>query len=843
MRTKLAPTAPTLLAILLVASLAEGQRLGVRPDGGRVGRAMEALGKMDPPAPLANATARAQADTSGLAQYESVVEFQPRSPNYKVSFSLEDADLSELVRVIGQITGKRFIFGGKVRNIKTSVLCPEKVTVAEAYQAFLSILETNGLTIVPQGRFFKIIDSAGVGTQLTPIYRMGENVPSEDRFVTRLHRLSHVGADEVAGVLGHFKSKDADLTVHGPGNLLIITDTGSNIRRMMQIVEEIDVGGAGDQIWIEPVHYGAAAELATRITDLFDLKAAPAPGGVKIAGPSSDLHVGKVVADDRSNSLIIVSTERGYLRILEFLKRMDVPPTGEGEIHVVPLQHADAMEIVKTLQDVIQGAGGGAPSAPGQKPGQAGVFEGALKISADKATNSLVITSSPRDYANIRAVLDKLDRSRRQVFIELVIMDLTLSRKDTLGVKYHGGDIVSMTQGDGIALGGFDMGKSLSLDPNQLQGLALGLRGPDIPGSANRLLPGVSIPAFGAALNAIAQTTDADILSTPHILATDNIPAEINVGSNIPLQQNIIPAFGGMGAAGGAGGAAGGLGALGAMGGMGMMGMGMGGMGGGGLRQDVGTKIKIIPHLNESDEVRLELTEEISDVAGEAVGNAGQVPLSKRTANTTLVVKDQQTVVIGGLMRNRVSRSESKVPLLGDLPVIGGLFRTSTKGIEKTNLVLVLTPYVIRQQSDLRAVFERKMHERQEFLDRFFVFSPDSQYDPPRDYSRTSGLIDDMRLRDRELEQKAKLDDLLKPKETKVHRPGTPLEPVGNPVRSSGQHGAAPDGPRAVPSASAVSPAPEGPANAGMPPVRMPRVEMGPAMRAIRDAQINLPKE
>ena len=837
MRTKLAPT----LSILLLASVADAQRFAVRPN---LGRALQAAAPSEvPAAPPPQATARAQADTSGLAQFESVVEFQPRSPNYKVSFSLEDADLGELVRVIGQLTGKRFIFGGKVRNIKTSVLCPEKVTVAEAYQAFLSILETNGLTVVPQGRFFKIIDSAGVGTQLTPIYRMGENVPTEDRFVTRLHRLSHVGADEVANVLGHFKSKDADITIHGPGNLLIITDTGANIRRMMQIVEEIDVGGAGDQIWIEPVHYGAASDLAQRITDLFDLKggAQPQPGqpAKPAGGSNSDVHVSKVVADDRTNALIIVATERAYLRILEFLKRVDLPPTGEGEIHVVPLQHADATEIVKTLQDVIQGGGGGggggAPQ-PGQKGGQAAVFEGTIKVSADKATNSIVITSSPRDYGNVRAVLDKLDRARRQVFIELVVMDLTLRRTDTVGVKYHGGDTVSMGAGDGLALGGFDIGKTLTPDPNQLQGLALGLRGPDIPGSANRLIPGVSIPAFGVALNALATTSDADILSTPHILATDNIPAEINVGQNIPLQQNIIPAFGGFGgAAGGATGSSGamaGLGALG-MGGMGM-GMGMGGMGG--MRQDVGTKIKIVPHLNESNEVRLELTEEISDVAGEAVGNAGQVPLSKRTANTTLVVKDQQTVVIGGLMRNRVTRSESKVPLLGDLPVLGGLFRTSTKGVEKTNLVLVLTPHVIREQSDLRSIFERKMQERQEFLDRYFVFAAESQYDPPRDYSRTNGLVEDMRQRDRELEQKAKLDELLRPKEVKVHAPGAPLEPLGAGAKSPS---GAPTTPGAVPVPVA---APQSATPGGVQPVRMPRVDMGPALRGLRDAQQNVPQ-
>jgi general secretion pathway protein D len=228
-------------------------------------------------------------------------------------------------------------------------------------------------------------------------------------------------ARQVAGVLGHFKSKDADITVFPGGNLLIITDTGTNIRRMMQIVEEIDVGASGDQMWIEPIHYAAASEVASRVNELFDLKGGDKakPGGAAAA----DGHVAKVVADDRSNSLVIVASERAYLRILEFIKRMDVPQTGEGEIHVLPLQHADATELTKTLNEIVQGAGGGAVAA---KPGGVGgasqqIFEGGIKVSADKATNSIVVTSSLRDYASLRAVVDRLDQARRQVFIEAVI--------------------------------------------------------------------------------------------------------------------------------------------------------------------------------------------------------------------------------------------------------------------------------------------------------------------------------------------------------------------------------------------------------------------------------------
>ena len=751
-----------------------------------------------------NANGKVSADTTGLTQFETGVEFEPRNPNYRVAFSLEDADLPELVRVIGQLTGKRFIFGGKIRNIKATVFSPQKVTVAEAYQAFLSILETNGLTVVPHGRFLKIVETAGVATQTTPTYGPNQGAPSEDRYVTRMHRLGHVSADDVANVLGHFKTKDGDITVYGPGNMLIITDTGTNIRRMMQIVEDIDVGGAGDQIWIEPVHYAAASDVASRINDLFDVKsgaAAPAskPGGGGVpggagAGLSSggDLHVAKIVPDDRTNSLVIVATERAYLRILELIKRIDVPQSGEGEIHVLPLQHADATELTKTLTDIISGAGGaggGAPQGGGRGGGAAaagappaGIFEGGLKVSADKATNSIVITSSLRDYAALRNVVDRLDMPRRQVFIEAVIMDLSISRSNSLANNFHLGDTFSTSNGNGLVYGGLNPLKTIGLpDPTSLQGMALGVRGPGIPGSETLLGTGITIPAFGVLVNALAQSDDTDVLSTPHILATDNVAAEINVGENIPLQTNVggsIPNLGGA-----AGGAAGALGALGGLGGLGLGGFAA-------PRQDVGTKIKVIPHLNESNEVRLELTEEISEAKAAAPGGLGAVPIVKRTAQTTLVVRDQQTVVIGGLMRNRITHAETKIPLLGDIPVLGALFRASTNGVQKTNLILILTPYIIREQSDLRVVFERKMQERQEFLDRFFVFSDSQEYTPPHDYSRSNGLLEEIRQGYLGVDERRALDELTRPKDLKTHEPGQPLE-IPGPRAGTGGAGAA----------------------------------------------------
>jgi general secretion pathway protein D len=759
---------------------------------------------------------KAVPDTNGLAQFETGIEYAPKNAGDKVSFSLEDADLPELVRVIGELTGKRFIFGGKVHNIKATVFSPQKVTVAEAYQAFLSILEANGLTVVPHGRFYKIIDSPDAKTD-SPVYAAGQGGPGEDRYITRMHRLRNVNAEEVANVLGHFKSKDGDIVVYGPGNLLIITDTGTNIQRMMHILEDVDIAGVGDQIWIEPIHYGMASDIAQRLDEVFDIKGGSSggdkggKGGEKGGGAASslgsDVHVTKILADDRSNSLVIIATERAYLRILEFVKRLDVPTkVGEGEIHVVMLQHADAIELGKTLNDIITGAqaagtGAGAKTgagAPGNAPLE--IFESKIKVSSDKATNSIVVTSSLRDFANIRTVIDKLDMPRRQVFIEAVIMDLTINRQNQLGMAFNGGaapnTTLGSTQGQTLLYGGLNPFRSILLPSptdQTLNAFALGIRGPGLPGSENLLGTGFSIPAFGVLINALASTNDADILSTPHILATDNIPAEINVGQNIPLQTN----FGGFGGIPGVGGA-GAAGAAGALGGLGAL----GGFGGAAPRQDIGTKVKITPHLNDSDEVRLEVAEEISDITGQQpIGSLGVVPFAKRTATTQMVVRDQQTAIIGGLTRSRVARTDTKIPLLGDIPVLGALFRSRSSTIEKSNLILVLTPYIIREQNDLRNVFERKMQERQEFLDHYFVFAEQNDYEPHVDYSRTSGLLEDIRQSFMDVDEQRRLEDLQRPREIKTHEPGQPLELPG-PVNAGGAEQAPPGRAPAAPPAT-----------------------------------------
>jgi len=371
-----------------------------------------------------------------------------------------------------------------------------------------------------------------------------------------------------------------------------------------------------------------------------------------------------------------------------------------------------------------------------------------------------------------------------------VIMDLTIDHENQLGVSWNGGasanTTVGSSSGQSLIYGGLNPFRSIllpSATDSTLSAFALGIRGPGISGSENLLGTGFSIPAFGVLINALESTNDADILSTPHILATDNIPAEINVGQNIPLQTNSAGFGGGTTST-----AAGALSAL------------TGGGGGGGIapRQDIGTKVKITPHLNDSDEVRLEVSEEISDVTGlQPLGSLGAVPFAKRTVTTQLVIKDQQTVVFGGLMRSRVARTDTKIPLLGDLPVLGALFRSRSSTLQKSNLILVLTPYIVREQADLRTVFERKMQERQEFLDHYFVFADTNEYQAPKDYSRMTGLLEDIRQSYGDADQERRLEDLKRPRELMTHQPGQPLELPG-PVRvdgttaGGGDEGAAP---------------------------------------------------
>ncbi len=761
--------------------------------------------------------ADAEEDAPDIKPFETGIDYKPTSPRTRVTFNLEDADLPDLVRLISQITGKRFILPGKSRSIKATVYAPTKVTAAEAYQAFLSILELNGMALVPAGRYLKIVESGRVEGRAIPLFTDDATVPRGDRFLTRLHRVDHISAEDAASLLERFKSGDGSITAYAPTNMLIVTDTGTNIRRMLRILGVIDIERTGEQIWVEPVHYADASELAARLSEIFEpvqaaggkKKAAPkpapkpkakkgkapakpaAPGTKTVGAGAGESRLTKIIADERTNSLIILATESAYLRIIEMLKYLDVSMEGEGRIHVHHLQHSDAEEIASTLQALISGKGGGGSAAKGK--GKAAVastgsiFKGNVAVTAHKASNALVITSSAHDYAGLRSVISKLDTERKQVFIEAVIMELSVDRSSSFGTSFHGG-IPDLPTDDSVSVLGFQAGNTigglqgLAANGEVLTGLAVGVQGPVIDNSQQ--LVGLSLPGFGVAINAMASSGDANILSTPHLIATDNVEAEISVGQNVPLQTSgRVGNLGNLGALAGLAGQQGGNTA----GLAGLAGL-AGGFGGSVPRQDVGTTVTITPHINETGEIRLEINEEISSAgAPSEAGDLGVVSIDRTHAKTEVVVRDQQTVVIGGLMRDQVTNAASKVPILGDIPLIGALFRSTSKRKVKKNLLLFLTPYVVRSPADLRSIYERKMRERQEFLDRYFVFG-ERDYEPPLDYSRTRGLVGEIMKELAVLDEERQIlaDAAAQPEP--VH---TPREPVGSapPLSSGGDAG------------------------------------------------------
>ena len=724
-----------------------------------------------PPVPLrpapkaeptaAPATEEPEEPANELPQFETGVEFQAMSPRTRVTFNLEDAELPDLVRLISNMTGRRFILPTKLRSIKATVFAPTKVTVAEAYQAFLSVLEVNGFTVVPAGRYLKIVETAQIERQPIPMYEDGSAIPVSDRYITRIHHLEHTSAEDVTNLLQRFLSRTGNITSYGPTNMLIITETGANLQRMLRLIAAIDLPRSGTQTWIEPIHYANAGELAARLLEIFAVDTAqggpsptPRPAAstagtnqpALIGGVPGEPNIRNIIADERTNSLIIIATERAYLHILEMIRQLDLPLEGEGRIHVHYVQHGAAADIAGALTALVGGTSvSGATASPAARAQAqarraaapitaATLFEGAIAVTAYEPSNALVITSSLHDYTALKSVIERLDAPRKQVFIEAVVMELGVERTSDLGFAFHGGAGNFPTDGS-LSLFGFNAPSSIDITQNNLTGLALGVRGPTIENSQQ--LVGFSVPGFGVVMTALASSGDADVLSTPHIIAIDNTEAEISVGENIPLQTNGV-----------APGTFAGAGSLGALAQASAGGQDLGSLAGlaGGLgsvaRQDVGTTIRVVPHINENNEVRLEIEEEISE-QGATSGTLGVVSISRRTARTEVMIRDQQTIVIGGLMRDAIQNKEDKVPVLGDIPILGALFRKTSKNKRKTNLLLILTPYIIRDPGDLREIFERKMQERQQMIDRYFVFGED-KFEPHIDYSRTRGLVSEI---------------------------------------------------------------------------------------------------
>ena len=612
--------------------------------------------------PLADTTAGAQ-PVQGNSSRKATAE-------KLVSIDFNNVDINVLIKFISELTGENFVIDQRVKG-NVTIISPSKITVHEAYKVFESVLEVHGYTTVRAGKVIKIVPSPDARSKNIETRIKEEAASPADKVVTQLIPLKYADPAEIKKLFAPLVSKSSVVLDYSPTNMLIVTDVYSNIQRLLKILDAIDVTGIGRELSIIPLVNSNAKDLEKTLELVFQ---DPSKRGKKGAGDSKI----NFVADDRTNTLIIMASKGDTDRIRELIELLDKEtPKGKETIHVYYLEHASAEELAKVLQD-LPSKEGGAKTDPKTAP----VISTKVKITADKATNSLIIFAEKEDYLFLESVIKKLDIPRSMVYIECVIMEVNLDKDFNLGTEWTA---VGKGEYDGNQ-GGFGGGFS-GADPgySNIAGLAGGLTGVGSFPSGFSMgvfgefieIGGVRFPSLAAIVQAYKKDKDVHILSTPQILTTDNEEAKINVGKNVPYQTRSA--------------AEGGVDTYSSY-----------------EYRDVGILLQITPHITKDRFVRLNVFQEVTKLDELASTAADRPTTLKRTIETTVIVNDQNTVVIGGLIDDSFSRTVNKIPCMGDIPLLGWLFRANSESKEKTNLYVFLTPRVIQSPEEAAKVYEQK---------------------------------------------------------------------------------------------------------------------------------------
>lgn len=677
-------------------------------------------------------------------------------PSGKFLFNVENGQLKDMVSQISQLTCKNFILASNVTgSAQITVMSRSPIDTDEAWKVFLSALAVNGLALVQSGSYYKIIKQLDSSKSPTPVYEREDAFPNDEGMITMLYDVRSIPAQSALTFIRAFSS-DRSATLVGDGHILF-SDSALNVRRILKILEKADVAGGSNQLYFLDLNYAKASDIEGKLEEVFggagkSNSTYPRPStpyrrpGTTQQAQSDTGSYQKIISDDRTNRLIIIASDKSYAKIKEIVEELDIDRTNsssQSQIYVYKLKNADPEKISKTLTELIQGAQSKTQNPQNIRvpnfapPSENVLFEGEIKISADKPSNSLAIVATPRDFKSVSRVIDKLDSERVQVYIEAVIMDIDIQDKTDLGLNIFAGIKVPIP---GLAAGGLGLlgnpgGVGLAKDVvasvlpgilanNALAGAAaipnflgtfglMGLGTIPLPGGGN-----VAIPSVGFLLKAVQTSSNIDILSTPSIMALDNVEAFLQVGRKIPQVTGASTAVSPSGTSGS------------------------------GFvssptvtYQDAYLKFKITPHVNEDNKVTMELDQDISEL-GTAfkLNGIDYFPINNKTAKTTVVAKDQETVVIGGLIDELTSYSEEKTPILGDIPILGNLFKTTSKQKRKKNLVLILTPHVIRSSEDLKAILDRKMRERDDLANLYFG-DKITKFNPNIDFNKKLGPL------------------------------------------------------------------------------------------------------
>ncbi len=620
-----------------------------------------------------------------------------------VSLDFTDIELADLIKTVSDLTGRNFVYDDTIKG-KVTVITPERMSRDEAYQLFLTVLSIKGYTVIPSGKVHKIIRESTAKETNLPLLTNGSLVSGE-QFITRMVRLQHINAEAMAErILVPLMPKTGNVVAYAPANTLIITDSAANIERLVKIIRHLDIPSSVDQLEVINLKFANAEEVA-EISRTVLGQTGPQAAAPRNGKPVDSAITSQVLPYPRTNSLLVMANTEDLQTVRQLVARLDRQPLRErAHINVYYLENADAEKLAETLNAIIARRPGVARDARSPSASQ-GLSED-LSITADKPTNALIVNGNPEDFEQVRDIIAQLDIKRKQVYVETLILELSMEATKQLGAALQGafkvGDgvvSISTNQGAGPAsLSDFSATRNAdgsvassvpSLLGKAIDGILLGgLFSPiSVEGADGEL---ITVPAFSALIDLSKTDNDVNILSAPRLLTSDNEEAEIIVGSNVPIITERLTDTGGST----------------------------------GLaqsvsveRKDVALTLRFTPQITEGDLVRLNVYQEITNIAQTSVGNVDQVgpTLTKRLLRNTVLAEDGQTVVLGGLISNNTQNSVSKVPLLGDIPILGHLFKHTSTSDSKTNLLVFITPRIIKDKNDLAAVTRRSSRAMEAF--------------------------------------------------------------------------------------------------------------------------------
>ncbi len=654
---------------------------------------------------LAAATAHAQTASAGAAAATRAAG-APATAGDTVTLNFKDADVDSVIGAFGHLLDRTFVIDPRVRG-KMTLETPRPVTRAQAWQLLQSALRSQGFAVVETGTLTKIVPEADAKLQATPVTVGRAPSAASDQVVTQVFRLNYESATNLVPVLRPLISPNNTVVAYPSNNSLVVTDYAANLQRIARIVATLD-SPSTSEVEVVPVEHAVAADIAIPVARMLE--------DASRAGPGAQVDPGQritVMADPRLNSIMIRATSAAKLNLAKSLiARLDQPAARPGNVNVVYLRNAEAVKLAQTLRGVLGGDGtGGAAGGPlattqtppqlsqgsALQPGQPGmqaqgaattplqpssstpvtVSAGGAIIAADPATNSLIITAPEPVYRNLRAVIDKLDARRAQVFIESLILEISADKAAELGVQWQ---FLGSPQGSTRAIGGTNLaargsGSNILDVAANIGSVGTGLNLGVVRGTIN--VPGVGeVLNLGFLARALESGANANILATPNLLTLDNEEARIIIGQNVPFITGQFTATG---------------------------------TGGASVnpfqtieRKDVGTTLRVKPQVSESGTVKLQIFQEVSSVQSTTL-SAGIIT-NRRAIESNVLVDDGQIIVLGGLIEERIEGNEDKVPGLGDVPVVGQLFRYDSRKRVKTNLLVFLRPVIVRDGSDAHGI-------------------------------------------------------------------------------------------------------------------------------------------